>query len=162
MNTPIRERKVSRVLVLVEYAEGQTSDVFDLTALATELATAKAEKFNHASIELNVVCNQDYENYEAGKRKTKTEASWAVSVDFQGSGKSGFLDDAINASLPDSFTTANLRAKLKRQRAKIEGLENDIQVQRLRDAASVRHQHPIARVQMNAALLPPAENPPVA
>lgn len=155
MSTPTRDRKVSRVLVLVEYAEGSASDVFDLTALVNELATSKSEKFTHAAIELKVTCSQDYENYEPGKIKTKTEASWNAAVDFHYSGESGFLDDAINAGLPDSFTTQNLRAKLKRQRAKIEGLENDIQVQRLRDAATVRHQYPIARVQMNAALLPP-------
>jgi hypothetical protein len=41
---------------------------------------------------------------------------------------------------------------------KAEKLHNDIQMQRLRDAAAVRHQHPIARVQ-NTALLADITNP---
>jgi hypothetical protein len=157
MNTkPETSRPVARVLVMLDYGNG-TDEVFDITALTNELF-AKS-KDGHAKIELKVTTRNDYSanrDPATGKYPPKTEACWDVMVNFRSSGDAGFLDDAINASMPDSFTTENLRRKLKAIEKKQAQLQEDIALQRLRDAAAVRAQHPIARVQIEAKRLPPA------
>lgn len=154
---PDRERKVKRVLVMLQYegsADPNEGEIFDLTALSQEASASKGGKFQDASIELRVNTSKDYgADWTGGVAPTKTTASWNVSVDFSGSGWTAHLDDAINASLPDSFATQDLRKKLERMQKKEAKLREDIAMQRLRDAASVRHQFPIARVSQATALL---------
>lgn len=153
-------RPVSRVLVMLEYKPGEPSDVFDLTALATEIAGSPNSEHRHCRIQFSTTAGVNY-SMEAdpvtGKRPVTTEASWNVMADFNSSGDTGWLDDAINASMPDSIATQELRKKLKRVTQKAEHLATLIKTQRLADAAAVRHQRPIARVNIQ----PPAlqENP---
>lgn len=157
MPTHIKSRKVQRVLVMLDYGDGEpdTGEVFDLTELVRECAAQS--KHQHAEIRLRVLATNDYavtSDYNAtGKYPLKTEANWSAMVDFNSTGDTGHLDDAINAGMPDSFTTAEIRKKLARLRTKQQQLENDILEQRLRDAATIRHQHPIARVMHTAPAL---------
>lgn len=156
------ERKVKRVLVMIEYGEGDpdNGEVFDLTALALEIASNPDSRHNHARIELAVSASRDYAS--DAPKALKTHIKWQAMVDFSRSGESGYLDDAINASLPDSCRTLDLRKKLNSHEKKAEKLKVDIMEQRLRDAALVRNQYPVLRVTENplikaaSAALPPA------
>lgn len=152
----MNERKVQRVLVMLDYGpeDPDTGEVFDLTTLARELSE-KGGELKHSDIQLTVSSRQDYSG--SSPWPLKTGLSWRVSVNFEASGYSGHLDDAINASLPDSFATQDLRKKAKRLSKRVEKLKEDIQVQRLMDAAQIRHQHPIARVRETPALTAVAE-----
>lgn len=148
------ERKVKRVLVMLQYDNADDNEVFDLTALAEDLT--KRGTHQHAAVQLDVTASQDYSS-DVRPWPIKCRASWSVMADFNSSGKAAYLDDAVNASLPDSLATGGLRKKLARVKNKIEQLEKDIQVQRLFDAAQVRYQHPIARVRETPALTHVAE-----
>lgn len=150
MHNVEKSRPVRRVLVMLDYGDGQpdSGEVFDLTALSRELAENETQH-HHASIELTVCARRDYDQPAPG---VKLEASWQAMIRFRSSGDSAHLDDAINASMPDSFATDDLRKKLKRVEAKAEKLKGDIQIQRLMDVAKVRSQHPIARVTENPML----------
>lgn len=146
----MNDRKVKRVLVMVDYGEGDadSGEVFDLTELARE-AAAKCEH-NHASISLEVDATRDYSKDRGEKTwPLKTTIEWWASINYNSSARTGHLDDAINASMPDSFATQEIRKKLKRVSDRGEKLRNDIQVQRLMDAAQIRYKHPIARVSEN-------------
>ncbi len=145
---------------MVEYKADEPSDVFDLTALASEIASHPNSDNQHCRIELSLIARTDYAaaaDPTSNKRPLKTEASWNVMADFKCSGSTGWLDDAINASMPDSIATQELRKKLKRITTKADQITAQIQSQRLTDAAAVRHQHPIARVKIDPLALPEAK-----
>lgn len=149
-------RPVSRVLVMLEYNPGEPGDVFDVTALANEIAKSPNSQHQHCQIQLKVSASTNYElasDPVTGKRPITADVRWNVMSDFNSSGDTGWLEDAINASMPDSIATQELRKKLKKINNKAEQLQNQITAQRLMDAAAVRHQHPIARVTC-APLLP--------
>lgn len=146
----MKDRIVKRVLVMVDYGDGDadSGEVFDLTELARESAT-KCEH-NHASITLEVDATSDYSATRGEKTwPLKTTIEWSAMLNYNSSGRTGHLDDAINASMPDSFATQGIRKKLKRLSDRSEKLREDIQVQRLMDAAQIRYKHPIARVTEN-------------
>lgn len=138
------ERAIKRALVMLEYAEGDpdNGEVFDLTALADEMAS-KCPTHEHAIVYLEVCSSRDYSLPIRGR---KTTISWKVMADFKLTGVTGHLDDAINASIPDSEAAAHMRKKSRHLADQLEKLNQDILVQKLRDAAAIRHQHPIARV----------------
>lgn len=145
------KRSVKRVLVMLDYGNEQMSDVFDLTALAEEIAR-KTEHVN-AKIELNVMCNKNYADSKYGEPPVVSlESSWVVVANFHSSSDAAFLEDAINYAMPDSIATEELRKKSKRIREKLEAVESQIKTQRLMDAAAIRHQNPIARVKETALL----------
>jgi hypothetical protein len=143
------ERRVKRVLVMLDYGEGdpQSGEVFDLTELVRETALRCEKGLHVSSITLDVDANSDYDA-ERGENgwPLKTTVEWRAMINYERSGTSGHLDDAINAAMPDSMATQDIRKKLERVSKRAEKLREDIQVQRLRDAAAIRHQHPIARV----------------
>lgn len=149
---PCTERKVVRVLVMLQYEDAADGEVFDLTALAREVA--EKGEHRHALIEMKVVASKDYSMTREVNAPVplKTDVRWNVMADFRSSGDAGFLDDAINSSLPDSFATQEIRKKLNKLAAKVESLRRDVMAQRLMDAAAVRHQYPIARVRETPAL----------
>lgn len=158
MIKPCTERKVARILVMLQYDDAADGEVFDLTALAREVA--EKGEHRHAMIEMKVVASKDYSATRElnAPPPLKTDVRWNVMADFHSSGDAGFLDDAINSSLPDSFATQELRKKLNRLADKVESLRKDVQAQRLMDAAAVRHAHPIARVRETPALAAVAES----
>ena len=149
---PCTERKVVRVLVMLQYEDAADGEVFDLTALAREVA--EKGEHRHALIEMKVVASKDYSMTREVNAPVplKTDVRWNVMADFHSSGDAGFLDDAINSSLPDSFATQEIRKKLNKLAAKVESLRRDVMAQRLMDAAAVRHQYPNARVRETPAL----------
>ena len=152
MIKPCTERKVARILVMLQYDDAADGEVFDLTALAREVA--EKGEHRHALIEMKVVASKDYSATRElnAPPPLKTDVRWNVMADFHSSGDAGFLDDAINSSLPDSFATQEIRKKLNKLAAKVESLRRDVMAQRLMDAAAVRHQYPIARVRETPAL----------
>lgn len=154
MSAYAKELPVSRVLVMVEYGAGIPGEVFDITALAREIAGREDSQHHHTTIECKVVASRDYA--VSPEVNLKSTVAWNAMVDFRSSGESGHLDDAINASLPDSFATEDLRKKLRKVNERAEKLAAQIQTQRLMDAASVRGAHPIARINLPLSL-PEAE-----
>lgn len=137
-------RKVTRVLVLLEYgdADPDSGEVFDLTALTTEIAAKTEHK--QASIRLDISIHKDYGHGSPWPLYNTVE--WCAMADYHSSAHSGHLDDAINSALPDSFKTQDLRKKERSASRRLDKLREDIKMQRLMDAAAIRHQHPIARV----------------
>lgn len=149
-----RQRPVKRVLVMVEYEDGNpdNGEVFDLTALAMELRE-RDTKFHDARIELKVAATDDYsksrrpagDGYEA-----KTEIAWNVMTAYNSSGDSGWLDDAVNASLPDSERSEMLVKRVSKAEKNLEKLREAVRDQRLADAAEVRGKYPVCRVTAKA------------
>lgn len=160
MSQFVTERRVKRALVMLNFADGP-DDVFDLTELAREIAAKSPTEGigPHVSVEMEIALGPDYAaDWTTNQTKPlKTDASWRVAVNFRSSDKAGFLEDAVNAGMPDSLTTENLKKVLKKMEEKAAKLRNQITNQRLTDAATVRAQHPIARVSINAQLEAPKE-----
>ena len=132
---------------MINYEPGSPDDgeVFDLTALVSELSKREDSRHHHAVIELNIMSTRDYSGMGA-EITTKSEIQWSAMIDFNSSGRSGYLDDAIKASMPDTVTTDELRKRLKRAKRKVDDIEEAIRTQRLEDAAQIRHQRPVMRI----------------
>lgn len=146
-----RERKVSRVLVMLEYGEGNpcNGEVFDLTALACELATKGEHK--HARIEMEVVASNDYdaprvEPRAYGEWPLKAEISWRASVSFCSSNSTAWLDDAVNAALPNTADSKVVLKAIRRTEKKLEALRHQLKDQRLMEAAEIRAKNPVCRI----------------
>src|SRR4051812_3316598 len=104
------KRKVRRVLVLIDYGDGDAAngEVFDLTALALEMLPHA--KYSHADIGLEVVADS---YYPASKENPN------LSIKFNGdAGQSVYgathLDDVVNAALPDGERVSEIRQKIMR------------------------------------------------
>lgn len=146
-----RSRRVSRVLVMLEYDEGDpdNGEVFDLTELAKELRL-KDEKFQDAAVQLRVHAANDYgRRLEGGGYEPKLEIEWNVAVAFSSSGSAGWLDDAVNASMPISQTTETLIKRVSKAEKNLEKLRDAVKQQRLNEAAAVRGKYPLARITQN-------------
>lgn len=153
MSSP-KERKVKRVLVMVEHEEGAMSDVFDLTALVLEIASKPESRFNQASICLEVQAGTDYDSERVnGRWALKTTVQWSGMFDCTSTGDSAFLEDVINAGIQDTERVKRLRQAHDRARKRLEKLQDEIKQQKLDDAAQIRSQHPIARVRLAPELL---------
>lgn len=145
----LNTRRVSRVLVLVEYAEGEMSDAYDLTELTREIALQPDSKWNDAKIHLQVGADRDYDApRDGGKYQVKTEVRWSGSFDCGSTGYSGYLADVINSGLQDSDRAKRLRKSQERAQERMRKLQYELQQQRIADAAKIRHQHPIAQVRL--------------
>lgn len=143
-----RERKVKRVVVMLDYGDDDpdSGEIFDLTALASELGE-KDTKHHHAVIRLHVTNTCDYTSERVdGRWAQKNVLCWNVMAAFESSGETGWLDDAVNASMPDSERTAELIKRVSRAERNLEKLRAAITEQRLDDAAAVRHSRPLLRV----------------
>ncbi len=150
-----RQRKVSRVLVMLEYGEGHpcNGEVFDLTALATELA-AKDEKHQHSRVELTVRGGTDYsaDRLTDGSRPLSVEAGWDGMVAFQSSGQTAWLDDAVNAAMGrmEQGDAAVILKSIRKQEKKLEMLKEQLKDHRLAEAAGVRAKYPVCRITESA------------
>jgi hypothetical protein len=142
---------VKRVLVMLEYEDGDpdNGEVFDLTDLAKELRL-KDEKYHHAQITMKVEASCDYSRRDEVGYEPKTEICWNVMQAFDSSGDSGWLDDAVNASLPTSETTRGLIKRVSKAEKNLEKLRDAVKEQRLAEAAEVRGKYPICRIMPNA------------
>jgi hypothetical protein len=143
------ERKVSRVLVMLDYGSGDpdSGEVFDLTALAQEMQEGRYS----ADVNIKVKAEKTY----AGPDKPAVK----MSVSFGGYAGGEFvygathLDDVVNSALPDGERVATLKKKAKRLRKQAEDVDRDAMVAKLTQVAGVRHQNPIARVTEGPDLL---------
>lgn len=151
----LHERTVTRVLVMLEYGEGDpdNGEVYDLTALVSEVK----EKTGHyrGNIVLEVTCADDY-IYSALRpagtpMPTKLEVSWRCGY----SASAGNLTDALNTGLPDGERVEGLKKRASRLHKKAADLEYDAKVAKLEQVAAVRLQHPIARVTAALPEIPP-------
>jgi hypothetical protein len=147
-----RERLVKRVLVMLDYGDGDgdSGEVFDLTELAKELRI-KDEKFRSSEITMRVGASNDYDRRVEGNAwdrgyEPKTCIRWSVMTAFHTSGESGWLDDAVNASLPTSQVTEGLLKRVSTAEKNLEKLREAVKHQRLNEAAEVRLKYPVARI----------------
>lgn len=139
---------MQRVLVMLDYGDGDPSngEVFDLTLLARELAE-KDEKFHHARVKLEVTASSNYEMRPgAGKYPLKNVVSWQVMVAFSSSGESAWLDDAVNAAMPTTANNEHILKSIRKTERKLEQLKQQLQDQRLAEAAEVRMKYPVCRI----------------
>lgn len=150
------KRPVRRVLVMIEYGEGDSGngEVFDLTALMLEMLPAS--KWQSAQLSLTVEARQNI--YTEGK-------PIASHISFGGYAGGDFisgashLDDVVNAAMPDGFAVEALRKKRRRLADKVESMQADIMEAKLRQVAEIRHVRPIARFSEPLPMLP-AVTPP--
>ena len=144
-----RDRKVQRVLVMLDYGEGDpcNGEVFDVTALALDLAS-KDEKHHHAAVTLKVQASTDYsaERLPSGERPLSNKAAWNVMVAFDSRGETGWLDDAVNAAMPTTSNNEVILKSIRRTEKKLEQLRAELKGQRLDEAAQVRAKHPVCRI----------------
>lgn len=149
------KRKVSKVLVMLEYAEGEMSDVYDLTALVREIAELPSAKLQYARLNLEVGTETKYDapRDSGGRWPVMTTVQWSGSFECKSTGCSGHLEDVINSGLQDSERAQRLRAAHERAEKRLRKLEWDLKQQRIDDAAKIRSQHPIARVRLAPELM---------
>lgn len=138
----INGRKVKRVLVMLEYEDGDPNngEVFDLTQLVTEMHQ-KSNGYS-ADIRLNVNSRRDW---TVDGYKFYCEIEWQ-SFSPTMTGHSGHLADVVNASMPDGPRVENLRRKVNRLRKKADQVAYEANQAKIEQVAEIRAQHPIARV----------------
>lgn len=135
-------RKVTRVVVMIEYAEGGPAEVYDLTALATDMR-AQSNGYS-AHIDLQVECSRNYGRDEPAHG---TSIGWSgYSSGGNYTGRSSHIEDVLNCALPDGPRVEDLLKKVKRYRKKADNLESEARSAKLEQVAQVRHLHPIAHV----------------
>lgn len=136
------KRKVNRVVVMIEYAEGGPAEVYDLTSLATDMR-AQSDSYG-AHIDLQVACDR---NWTKDGGVNETVISWSGYVSGGGyTSHSSHLEDVLNCALPDGPRVEDLLKKVKRYRKKADKLEWDAKAAKMEQVAAVRHLHPIAHV----------------
>jgi DNA repair exonuclease SbcCD ATPase subunit len=168
----LSQRKVSRVLIMLEYGPGDpdSGEVYDLTALVPELCAPKEEEC-HASSVIELEVKFDRESYQHDWQPTTT-VSFRAGRQFHLGSKAGRLQDAINAAIREMSndrierihaTQKRLSERMSKLQRELQGvgrsasqvgrcaermskLQRELQEERLRMAAAVRHQYPIARV----------------
>jgi hypothetical protein len=138
------DRKVRRVLVMIDYGEGDTAngEVFDLTALVTEMLPHASWR---ARLGLEVIAEKD-RDWSTNPPVEKAK----LSIQFSGDAGNWVygathLDDVVNSSLPDGERVQSLKKREKLLLKKAEQLRSDAMVAKLQQVAAIRHQHPIAR-----------------
>lgn len=150
------DRKVTRVLVMLEYGpdDPESGEVYDLTELAQE---CRRKGCYSAEIQLHVKA----ENYVSRKpdgtlNPDKVTATWGtyMSPGCVFSHHAARLEDVINAGLPDNEAVAAMKKRATRLRKKADSIDWDAGVEKLRWAATIRGQYPIAKV-MGSALAAP-------
>lgn len=145
MPNDLHQRKVTRVLVMLEYEPGDpdNGEVFDLTALAEEV---RASSHSGAGPGAYSKCIRLYVTSQRTFQKEGPEAEAHVSWCVEYGASAGHLTDAINAGMPDGPRVEDINAKVKRLRTKADKLEYEAKVAKLEQVAAIRAQHPIARV----------------
>lgn len=134
---------------MVEYEPGNpdNGEVYDLTALAAEMAKRGHSYRPHIGVDVHA--ERHYDN---------TEPHTEISFGGWGGGEYvshvAHLEDVINMALPDGERVQSLRTKAKRLRKKAEDVDRDAMLAKLEQVAAVRHQHPIARVAINPEAIP--------
>lgn len=148
------ERKVSRVLVMLEYGAGDpdNGEVFDITALVTELVSRSVYS---ASIKLDVRAVKSFAPRGDGVEPApELTISWSGDAGGQWVFGASHLEDVVNAALPDGERVKDIKAKAERCRSSADSLDLDAMRAKLEQAASVRSQFPIARVTQDIPTLP--------
>ncbi len=149
-------RKVRRVLVMIDYGEGESAngEVFDLTALVTEMLP-QASWRAALNVEVRAERETDY--------SVKPPVAHAkLSIAFGGDAGNWVhgathLDDVVNSALPDGERVSAIKRKEKLLRKKADTLMHDAMVAKLHQVAEIRHQHPIARFSEPLPSLPEAK-----
>lgn len=158
MPNNLHSRKVTRVLVMLEYEPGDpdNGEVFDLTALVAEMYAKQRGSISNR-ITLDVCAGDDYS--QKSPWPMRTDISWRCGY----SASAGNLTDAINTGMPDGDRVQALSARVKKLRKKADSLEYDAKVAKLEQVAAIRSQHPIARVTATplAEVTKPELTPPI-
>ena len=146
-------RKVRRVLVMIDYGEGETAngEVFDFTALVTEMLP-HASWQARLSVEVRAERKTDY-SVEPPVQQADLSIAFGGDAGNWVHGAT-HLDDVVNSSLPDGERVLALKRKEKLLRKKADTLSHDAMVAKLHQVAEIRHQHPIARFSEPLTVLP--------
>jgi hypothetical protein len=144
MSGDLNKRKVTRVLVMLEYGpdDPETGEVFDLTALAQELQGKVTRAIRTSEVTLDVTCEKDWRSGEP-----ECYVAWRAGAKYGDyNSPAGRLVDAVNCGLPEGEKVTRITKSIERAQSRIDKLEMLKAHERLRAAAEVRSQHPIARV----------------
>lgn len=145
------KRIVKRVLVMLEYGDGDPNngEVFDLTALAVEMATNSS--WHASNLNIDVRASQNWAPF-GQPRDYELSVTWGGSAGEFVTGAT-HLEDVVNSALPDGDRVRRIKRAAKRGEERIKKLQYDAMVAKLEQVASIRHQHPIARVTQTAPQL---------
>ena len=139
----MNERKVRRVLVMIDYGEGETAngEVFDLTELVKEMLPQA--RFL-AQLTINVQAERDTD-YSVRPPLVRPKLSISFGGDAGGKWVHGatHLDDVVNSALPDGDRVELIRKREQRLRKKADDLNHDAMRAKLQQVAAIRHQHPL-------------------
>lgn len=136
-------RPVSRVLVMLEYGPGDpdNGEVFDLTALVGEMVMRASYS---ATIGLDVHATKTFSR-EPEKPQFSLDISWNGNAGEFVHGAT-HIEDVVNSALPDGERVKGIKSRARHLRKKAESLDTDAMRAKLEQVASVRAQHPIARI----------------
>jgi hypothetical protein len=153
------ERKVRRVLVMIDYGEGEIAngEVFDLTALVAEMLLQAAWGAN-LEISVGAKYETDY-SVQPFAQTVKTTISFSGRAGGESVYGASHLDDVVNAAMPDGERVKAIKRRAKRLSDKAEELRSDAMAAKLQQVAAIRHQHPIARFSEPLPQLPTAAQP---
>lgn len=154
------ERKCRRVLLMVDYGEGDTAngEVFDITALVAEMLP-KASWRASLRFEVEARYETDY-SVSPSVKNVNTTISFGGDAGGQWVHGATHLDDVVNAAMPDGERVQAIKKRTERLRKKAQELEHDAMVAKLQQVAAIRHQHPIARFSEPLPQLPAAQPKP--
>lgn len=138
-------RKARRVLLMVDYGEGDTAngEVFDITALVTEMLP-QASYRAQISIYVDAEKETDYSTRPT-TYKVKTSISFGGDAGGQWVHGATHLDDVINSACADGDKVALIKKREARLRKKADELRSDAMRAKLMQVAEIRHTRPIAR-----------------
>lgn len=140
-----QKQKVTRVLLMIEYAGKPEGDVYDLTELSADMM--RRAKFGSS---IGVSVRTEYK-WEHGKKEVAEQT-----VEFSGNADqwcSGatHIEDVVNFCLPDGEKVTSLKRKATRLRKQADQCDSDAHYEKLMQVAAVRGAHPIAKFHMDQA-----------
>lgn len=141
------QRRVKRVLLMIDFEDQAEGDVYDMTALCGEMF----EKATYGA-RLGFDIKAEYK-YDAKVKRALSHFHITFGGDA-GEWCSGatHIEDVVNFSLPDGERVQALRKKSARLEKKAEELKRDAMHAKLLQVAEIRHQHPIAKFTMPVEL----------
>jgi len=140
--------RVTRVLVMVEREGEPRSEVFELVGLVTEL---HEQKVTFPEVYLHVRARNDYgRTMPDGRFAAQVEATWSGLTTRLAS--SPYLQDIINATLPDSAAVKRLRRQAKRAADEAFRLNAEADRAKIRQVSGLRRLGSVATVTSSTPL----------
>lgn len=143
----VHERHVRRVLVVLDYGDGdpKSGEVLDLTALTQELDCKVGQYTTDLHLKVSFATN-----YNKKPCVRDARISWSAYAGGQLTSSSGYLEDVLNAVMADSDKVKSLLKKQRRLQRQAQEVEFAIKEAKMEAASAIRGQYPIAKMDCKA------------